>query len=503
MWAIADPSSSIRRIQIKTRSGEAILGQLKAPTVIVNVTDFNSMLYFQWNFSSGTMNLYTTEDPNNPDMKTFDLSGWTVAFRTSLSREAIPPSDPSYPGYVAKMDLPSSSIFSIAKLYIKSQESPGYYPEGSNFQGIDWSKESDATQNHFQQLRVVWMDAMSRGGLTNIAVMLQTEKPQTVNPLAPTFPPTSIDYSVYPWKDPVYPLPPSNNSNSNALCYLIMTSKETPPVPPQIAYTGTWVNTDPSEPGRGAILCMSDALFWESWLLPLLQVINRATQIQPYNPHLIPWEGHPGVTQSASASTSVTFTSGGQAFSITGKNAVSINCTSFGQWYSKSDMSFTMQYKLNFAVTRVDDGGLQILCTSSRVSKGPVSYHTENINWTPAWDVIGHMCQDSAGGSFERSLEVYRDNLLNDLAGVNKLILPGAGDYLCSNVMFTKPGALVTNLAYNGAAAPGEKIRIPDILKDAPPRQRGLAGATYSPPERVSLVSKSIPIVQDGHPDSI
>jgi hypothetical protein len=63
-----------------------------------------------------------------------------------------------------------------------------------------------------------------------------------------------------------------------------MTSNDTPPVPPQIAYTGTWVDTDASEPGRGAILCIRSPQFWESWLLPLLQIINLASQIQPLQP---------------------------------------------------------------------------------------------------------------------------------------------------------------------------------------------------------------------------
>lgn len=108
--------------------------------------------------------------------------------------------------------------------------------------------------------------------------------PPTVNPNAPTFPPSSIDHTVYPWKDPVNPLPVSNSSDSNALAYLIMTNNDTAPIPPQISYTGTWVDTAPSEPGRGAILCMKSSEFWESWLLPLLQVVNLATQIQPLRP---------------------------------------------------------------------------------------------------------------------------------------------------------------------------------------------------------------------------
>lgn len=90
----------------------------------------------------------------------------------------------------------ASGIFSLNKLYVESQglfhtfltiykclifplENAGYYPQGSNFQGIDWSQETKAIQSHFEQLRNVWIDAMDSGALTHIAVMLQTDQPQT------------------------------------------------------------------------------------------------------------------------------------------------------------------------------------------------------------------------------------------------------------------------------------------------------------------------------------
>jgi len=85
MWLLADPTSPMRSVSIKTRDGSNITGILNAPTVIVNVVDFTAMLYFQWNFKSGSMTLYTTDDPNNPSTVTFKVDNWTVAFTTSLS----------------------------------------------------------------------------------------------------------------------------------------------------------------------------------------------------------------------------------------------------------------------------------------------------------------------------------------------------------------------------------------------------------------------------------
>lgn len=91
MWALADPTSPMRSINLQTRDGEKLQGELLAPTIIVNVVDFTYMLYFQWNFKSGTMTLFTTDNPSDPTTKTFDLTKWVVAFGTALSTYLSPP----------------------------------------------------------------------------------------------------------------------------------------------------------------------------------------------------------------------------------------------------------------------------------------------------------------------------------------------------------------------------------------------------------------------------
>ncbi|RSL48510.1 hypothetical protein CEP54_012868 [Fusarium duplospermum] len=481
---------------------------------MVNVVDYTYMLYFQWNFKSGTMTLFTTDNPNDPTTKTFDLTKRVVAFGTALTRDTIPPSDPSYSAYKERMGVPADSQFSLAKIYVKSQETPGYYLQGSFFNGIDWSKESP----------------MASGGNTQVGVMLQTEDP-AMNPTAPTFPPTSIDYATYPWKDPTTPQPPNNESESNALCYLIMTNNAIPPVPPSLPYSGTWLDADAPETGRDAILCMNNAQFWEGWLLPLIQVINRASQIQPTTPVLEPYTdggatvglrytpgtctAHPNsddsyynftrgsdkiswtwaatnsllatknvmqssgnqwtLNQNVTANTSLTFIAGGQGviFTLKGNNTVGMRCSSEGDWSSNSSMSFTMQFTLVYVAQRVDDGGVQILQSGTpEVTKGPVkTYHSSGVKWTPSLGEYGATLQTYPASVFQAQLGQYQAALLEGLAGQHKLFLPGGGSYLCNQVMFNAAGDLLTNLAFNGAAPQGQNAEIPSFLLDAPPRQ--------------------------------
>lgn len=86
---------------------------------------------------------------------------------------------------------------------------------------------------------------------------------------------------MYPWIDPTSPGAPANDLDSNAFCYLMMTGNVTPPSPPSLPYSGTWVNDEDSHQG---ILCMNASQFWGEWFLPLLQIVNAMTEIYPTTP---------------------------------------------------------------------------------------------------------------------------------------------------------------------------------------------------------------------------
>jgi hypothetical protein len=66
--------------------GGTLHADLDASEVLVNVVDFNCMLYFQWKIRSGTMALRISDDPDDQTFKTFNIDRWTMAFRTSLSK---------------------------------------------------------------------------------------------------------------------------------------------------------------------------------------------------------------------------------------------------------------------------------------------------------------------------------------------------------------------------------------------------------------------------------
>ena len=63
-------------------------GQLNAPSIQLHVTTLFPQLYFYLNFSSGTMSLYESTDPNDNTMKHFDMTGWVFVFPVSLGESS-------------------------------------------------------------------------------------------------------------------------------------------------------------------------------------------------------------------------------------------------------------------------------------------------------------------------------------------------------------------------------------------------------------------------------
>lgn len=102
-----------------------------------------------------------------------------------------------------------------------------------------------------------------------------------VNGHAPSFPPTSLDYYMYPWIDPSNPGSPTNDLDQNALCYLLMTGNVKPPAPAVINYSGTFVDASSD---HGGVLCMNTSQFWDTWFLPIFQELNKASEIVPTAP---------------------------------------------------------------------------------------------------------------------------------------------------------------------------------------------------------------------------
>lgn len=124
---------------------------------------------------------------------------------------------------------------------------------------------------------------MKENNKTVIGVSLTAGDPECVNEDAPTFPPTSCDYVLYPWLDPcANDAQAADRVDENALCLALMTDNATSPSPPGLPYSGTFVNATDNHAGT---FCMHTNQFWKQWFLEVTQVLNAITEIYPTTPY--------------------------------------------------------------------------------------------------------------------------------------------------------------------------------------------------------------------------
>jgi hypothetical protein len=136
--------------------------------------------------------------------------------------EPVSKNDPRYEEIKKRMGNPVGD-FSLSRLFMQVQGRAEFYREGCDFRGrVDWSRESDVVRRGWADITDVWASRMRNGWHTTISYRMTTSRPETVNAHAPTFPPTSITYTTYPWIDPYTgkkkPGDEDNRFDATALC---------------------------------------------------------------------------------------------------------------------------------------------------------------------------------------------------------------------------------------------------------------------------------------------
>ncbi|KAF3148516.1 hypothetical protein TWF594_000927 [Orbilia oligospora] len=420
MWALADQSSPLVKFNYKSH-GQYLGGDLDAPEIELSIYGQNSVqLYYHLKFLTGQMELYI--DPDSDDTKDFSLVGWDIVFPVVIGSETYKPGDSGYDEHAAKFSKDGfpNGTFSIAKLFLAASSISGgatFDAKRSSFGGLDWDNQPGELKENFGMFISKWINTMSDKQENILGYSIVGNDPSQINGAAPTFVPTSIDHYNYPWVEPGYSSTSGQDGlDQNAFCYLTMADFRKPPEIAGLTYSGPFVNKD-----NGATFCMNSNIFWDTWLLPLLQELNMQTLVYPETPYLkfaddagsvwaiceyhvgnnnpsvsasdstFAWtrstdgDGKPSWTWSSSlppssnevvdengvwtvsssetsqSSTTLTFNEGGRKISIVGKNQFHFEFHDEASWGGGSGgFTATTDWHLNFALGAVNDGGLQI-----------------------------------------------------------------------------------------------------------------------------------------------
>ncbi|KAI1322557.1 hypothetical protein F5Y16DRAFT_37564 [Xylariaceae sp. FL0255] len=534
MWNLApatDPAAPLRRFKKTYRSGDIDI-ELDPPTVKLMTTQ-DPQLYFMMNMKKGSIKVYTSTDPNDNTMETFDVTGWKYAFAVKVAKKVVERNDPRFSSAVIQAGFPPDT-FSLAQLYLDLSASNQNDATQNSYGTSNWNSKSPEAQASLMSFCQQWWNSMKVAGSTIVGYSVQANKPNLGNVDAATFPPTSIDYFSYPWKDPSASNPKAvDGSGKNALCYLMMSNLRSLPSPVGIKYSGTFVK-------GGGLYVMNESQFWGDWLLPLLQGLNKGAEIIPdeptgiYQPQKDPqfpyyvgmryhvgvnkshstkdsyyaftknkahpnqwtWsgkkkpssktvQGAPGhaqiLTQTSITSTELTWDQGGTGVVLKGNTVFTFHAqfTRNGSNSGKpSHMDITVNWYFKMALSHVNDGGVQFARVPDAKDQTTVTVKATqgDIRWKHGFESVKKHFSSTLNDYLNNDTHQIENELLLSLRGQEKLLLPASGTFLMKNPSFNARGDLLVTLEYKNLDppnAPWQSSRVQKSVVSTKPSVHG------------------------------
>lgn len=91
MWQVAqlDPDSPLMHIDQSNRGGDSLKSSTGAPSVQLQVTGKDPMLYYMLRLTKGELFLYLTTDPNNDSHIEWEIEDWVFAFSVTICRSRL------------------------------------------------------------------------------------------------------------------------------------------------------------------------------------------------------------------------------------------------------------------------------------------------------------------------------------------------------------------------------------------------------------------------------
>ncbi|EIT81230.1 hypothetical protein AO1008_02874 [Aspergillus oryzae 100-8] len=519
MWDAAqredDEDNPLKYFSYTVRGGDFLKFKVGRPTVSLQVTTEDPMLYFQLRMTEGEVLLYLTDDPDDDSKINWDIKNWIFAFSVTIARKEVTKDSKEYQEFKERAGLPNSN-FTLAALFIDASSTTKWEPDLSEF-----GDKNDAFRNLTPEARATfdsfiqrWLNVMKEKGKNILGYSAERQEDDELNEYAPTFPPTSIDYYCYPWKGSDGSQAPKDNIEFNALSYLMMCNFDSPPAGGAIEYTGPWVDNG----DREGTFVMNCDLFWP-WMQGLMRKLvidmvpypdtpmcywddsndpdhpfrsrieyhtgddaaedsqyqfspqwwkpntwwligpSRHSEIQVANPN----DSRDTMKlqeDTKNTTASLGFRPGGQVVDLSGSTTFVFRADhstrKFSTW---TEMTFGISWSMSIAMASVEDGGLQFKIVQGSDKVNVSQNSSGNMSWSPPPQQIAETFKNRVQGGMESALSGVGNYLLYGLADQQRLFLPGKGSYLMKNPIFNSRGDLLVDLHFNGADPPKQRKR--------------------------------------------
>ncbi|CAN9209250.1 hypothetical protein J4E82_008804 [Alternaria postmessia] len=479
-------------------NGEMI-ATLGVPRIQMSVPEAPESVYFYLNLKNGFFEYWTGTGPR-AEKKKQDVTGWSIAFKTSfsLAKLAAVPEEIAekitilHPGsYSASQILLSFSAAATAELIWSASKCPGM---------TENSSLKVKSQNMFEEYMKTYIGHLATGPYSVLGYAINVDDKSALEKLAaPSFPATKVKCSTQdyvPQTDQFKKFFPQRGG-LDALIFEEMTGiSDFPDLPYYPSKAGNWIVG-----GVNASLTMSKKIFWEDYLLEKLKYLNMQciTVANDSWYWVRQWKdlkmtGNDWILDKDSKPTSAPWVSGdsGATFNWTTKNLNSENSLFGGQWRDNWDTTIAnamqwdeakstvnisvsiaqnrdhwngghgggtdslsggktkIAWKMTVDLSTIKDGELDVAVTTTTPELSYI-YDSTSLAWDWLFGGSGKASfENAAKNTMTQGIDTTNiaSDLKTSLAGQSKFVFPGAGDFFMKDAKFNKRGDLLINLSF-------------------------------------------------------
>ncbi|KAL5050837.1 hypothetical protein BDW71DRAFT_173287 [Aspergillus fruticulosus] len=541
MFPTPVPFSRQDKEAVRTRrTGQWIANaHVGAPRISIHVEERNPayLVLFTLSFDSGRIHLRTSPPGAPSTFGNFPLAGWKLVFKTRIASKVLNSSDSKYSIYQSSAGF-RDSVFELAQLYLDTSDvgaGAGFDPSKSSYSGTTLPYD---TLDNLKLFVNEWLTSADERQLNVIGYSLTRQQPTSPHNWVGTFAPAVIDYAPYPWLDPRRPTVETDGLPQNALGILTYTDRSRRRGYGGLSHSGAFTN-------GGAAFCMNRDLFWNHYLLPILNEINQKTEVIPQeqrqgpNPYTFnlqvkyilgknpkhaqardryfswkqqtrdgqphwSWKGDKQkavsfkpygawrCVQEAQSSTDLTFAVGGQDIHIKGTVVYDIQMSTKD---IKRLFSFHSQteWGLRLRLEAVRSGGLQVHADQPTVGAKTAKYTPKLSAYSKSMQAAIRNYEQNIIKNLRSKLAPISKQLASGLVNLHKLFLPGGGVFRFGTPLFNKRGDLLADLEYLNPRAPTGRFTVNRVHRDAYNGSEDTAIPQEDLFEHISLVSEEYP----------
>ncbi|KAL4746998.1 hypothetical protein BDW72DRAFT_197155 [Aspergillus terricola var. indicus] len=456
----------LAHVKAKSRTDDTLDGLIK-PAVSIKVAGSDrSHLEYQCPFSEGKLFLSFND-------RQFDMAGWVIAFEVGFDHMVIEEGSEEDKQVRHAIDQPGD--FSISALYLTFNEK--------------WYVSGDSPM----------ADRLNR----TVAYGLHTEKPETMNNSAVSFPPTSLQLQTYEYLGPgqAEPVEGIEEGANNMVLYLQMIDHQRFPTEAVLNYSGNYLSA-----GMDGTMCIERAILWDKYLLrqappQLLHMLNVPTYAfvestdlsNPLSPRWNiefggsshpqdasffewksdgrrKWSWKPDASEqkadksqnwssgdgesksgrveiTCSTENTMTTASGSNKINMSGRTDMNIKVEgNMNVLFSALSRNYTMHIWIEWGTTATLDDPTQAF----RIGYDKIEAHA-SYGWKATDDpkqILEDFVRKWLNKIKEIDLGEQERRLQKDLKGAARLALPGAGTFSYKNPVFNDNSDLLIEIAY-------------------------------------------------------